>query len=1160
MAERQWTDAQRRAIEDEGGALLVSAAAGSGKTAVLVERAVRLMAKEQAPVPADRLLILTFTNAAAQELRSRIGLRLEEEIASRPGDAGPRKQQLLLGRTFIGTIDAFCMQLVREHFAALDLAPDVTVADEALLGQLSADALAETMEAMYADADFARFAGLYGRSRSDAAAEGAVLALHAHTRTLPLPEAWLQRYVEMYEAATPLAQSPWGRELLDAASQALADMVETAGRAQALAEETDGFERCAEALKADWERLEEARQAVQQGEWDVAQQLLQGYRFAALRPGRNCDEAVQLQIKQWRDIVKEAHEELLKYCFICTEEEFEADRQAALPLVQALVAATRLYGEKFHQAKLAERVLDFSDFEQLALQLLQQPDGKRTRLAQQVAARYDAVMVDEYQDTNELQDALYGALARKDGANLFFVGDVKQSIYRFRKANPGLFLAKKAAWAPQGSGAHPARLMLGHNFRSSPAVINGVNYLFGQLMSPELGELAYDAEERLLAGAACETAGSFELAVVDGEGSEAEAAFVAGRIAEMVRQGVMVRGKDGPRPCGYGDFCILLRARTHMPAFVAALQAQGILAAADLADGLLETPEVLPLTSVLAAISNPGDDIALAAAMLGPLFRFSAEEMARIRAGSPKGRLWGAVNASGEEKAAAFVKQMAEYRILAAEMPVGRLCEVLVSRSHYLSAVSAMASGASRQENLRRFITWAATVGAAGRGGLAGFVRLLQSGGGPQPPPAGAVTGQVTLLTIHKSKGLEFPVVFLANTAHRFNMRDLAGKVQLDAELGIGLQLRSGSTLFPTLPAMAVRSKAARQTLSEEMRLLYVALTRARDHVVVSFAKKDAAGWLHQKAVQAMEGPPAPRRLAAQRSMADWLVAALLGHGDAELLLADAGVPWRPARSGAEGRFVMRLHTVAGAAAVEHPAFVPTAPPDEALVQALQKGFARQPAGVALAAVPAKMSVSALTKQQDGGLRKRPSFMYGSGLSAAERGTAQHSFMQYCDFAAAGQDLEGEIQRLLAQHFLEQPLADAIDRAGVRRFLASPLMARIRSADTVLREYDFITAVPAGRVKPDLPPQLAKAPVLVQGIADLVLVFPDHAEIVDYKTDKGADGDTLVQRYAGQLQLYRQAVQQRLPVPVTRLTLWPFALAQEVPVPLGDVEGQEEKP
>ncbi len=1130
MAGREWNDAQRDAIERAGGPLLVSAAAGSGKTTVLVERAVRLVTREENPLPADRLLILTFTNAAAAELRARIAARIEEAVRAAGHAPALLRQKMRIKRAFIGTMDAFCQQLVREHFNVADIPPDVEVADEAELAQLRRAALDETMEEMYADEAFERFAALYGRARSDEELEDAVLALYEFTRSLPEPDNVLAGFLRMAEDSAPLAETPWGRALLRFAA-------ESAGAALSLADGAlDAAEGDAELapylpmLHADREAFCRIKAAVDAADWDGAAAAVCAYEPMRLGRVKAKYESPEKEfVKKSRDEVKKIKADLLKNCFVCTEEEYRRDNEQAGPLTAALVAAARLFADKYMQVKLAARVLDFSDFLHIAYGLLVQ-NGVRTELAGRVSARYDAVMVDEFQDTNDLQDALYAALAGEGGEKLFCVGDVKQSIYRFRSANPGIFLAKKERWAcvDEAGGV----ITLGHNYRSGAGVIDGVNHIFSRLMCRALGEVDYNEDERLLRGrgAPGEPAG-VELCLVNDPDRRGDADYVAGRISQMVQSGYPVQDGDGTRPCEYGDFCIMLRTNGHMPAYVAALAARGIPVSSAAGSDFLTSPEVLPVIAALRAVSNPGDDVALCALMMGPLVRFTPDEMAALRLRQPKGGLFSALLNSDDEKTLQFLETLRFYRALAREMPAGRLCEELVERSGYLSAVAAMPGGAARRENLLAFIGWANASSAALRGGLAGFVRLLENAATPGAAGYKSVKGHVSLLTIHKSKGLEFPVCFLARAQHEFNKRELRSHVMMHQALGVGIDLRAGEVLYPTLQALAVRRVREREGLSEEMRVLYVALTRAKEKMVVSMPCVDPEKTL---ADAVYGGTPGAYSLSKKQHFAAWLLAA-----GPQLCLGEEAEP---------RAFTVRIADMEKPPEAGGEAYVLTSAPDAAQVAGLLAGFAKTPQRAELRGVPTKISVSQLAKQGMAPVRKRPSFMYKSGLTAAERGTAMHLFMQLADYAAARENPVAEAKRLVDGAYIGADVAAALDFGGIRRFFASPLAGRIAAAEQVLREYDFITGVPAGDIDAGLTGESANELVMVQGIADAVLVYPEHLEIVDYKTDHGKTAGELAAMYRRQLELYRTAIEKRLGLPVARLTLWSFDLGYEVEV------------
>ncbi len=1162
----RWTRGQQAAIEDRGGTLLVSAAAGSGKTAVLVERAVRLICDEQAPVPADRLLIVTFTRAAAEELRARIAVRLTEEAAQHPNSPWLRRQRLLLGRADIGTIDSFCMQLLRQYFAQLNIPPDFALADDAMSFALRREALAQTLEEAYADPDFCAFASLYGRARTDGSASSAVLALYDFLRTLPHPHRALERFCAQYEADTPLGETVWGMELLHSAGQAVDRALALMDSACQLCGQEPALANYLPALEEDRAFFTSLRRLVEACRWDSAAAAVSGYSQARLKAVRGVDESVKEAVKGLRQSAKKILEDLRENVFLCTQQEFDSDRDRIAPLLRALGRAALRFEELFFAAKLEEKVLEYSDFEHLALQLLCREDGGRTAAAAEVSRRYDAVMVDEYQDTNSLQALLYACLANEDGSNLFFVGDVKQSIYRFRLANPQSFLQKRAEFTPYSpGGVHPMSITLSSNFRSAQSVIGAVNDVFACVMRSAVGGVVYDESEQLNAGTPDGyDGGPMELKLVEtSEASEdGDAAAVAEIVRRMVEEGFSVREKSGgTRPCRWGDFCILLRSRARFPQYEAQLERLGIPAAADTGESPLTASEVTPLLNLLRVVDNPQQDVAMAGAMLSPMFHFTPDDLTALRLAVPKGTLYAAVLQSEEPRMQRFAQLLRALRTLAATEPVEKLCDEIFVRTHYFAAVGAMENGPARRENLRAFAAWAK---GAGAGGLSSLLRAVDSAvesGAARAAAAPALPeGSVSIMTIHRSKGLEFPVVILADCCRRFNLRDVYSPVLFHPELGVGMCLRAGEgDLFATVPHRAMRLAQKREAVSEEMRILYVALTRARDKLIAVMPMKDPEKYLSQLAVglEGMGGA-SDYGLAEASCFADWLCTAGLLHPDGGALRKAAGGATLPLYK-AQGRLAAEILKPEGGRErqAEPEAFAPAAAPDEELYRQLMENFSSGYPRQALSELPAKLSVSMLAHADEPPVLERPAFLYREKLTGAERGTAMHAALQFADLAAAREDPGAELERLWRGDWIDRDLAQALDRGAFARFLDSPLCGRMLAARRLLREYAFLTAVPARYVRPDIPAEFAYQPVLVQGIADAVLVNGASAEIADYKTDRLNSSEAFVERYRTQLLLYRAAIEKKLGVPVEKCTIYSFHLSREIDVPLEAVLPQD---
>ena len=1164
MATIKFTPQQSRAIDHSGSALLVSAAAGSGKTAVLVERAVRILCREEDPVDADRLLIVTFTRAAAASLRAKLAQRLSAELAKRPGSGHLRRQRMLLQRAPICTIDSYCLQLLKTHFSALDIPADFTTADGPQLAQLRRQALADALENAYNDPDFCAFADLYGKGRSDAMASRVVEQLHDFLSSMPRPEKVLEAFCAQWEEDAPLDATRWGQTLRTEARRAALCARELAAQnLEDLENDPAIDEAYRPALESDEAAVDALLDAIDAQPWDAMCEASRALSYARLKAVRGHSSETMTRIKERRDLLKDTLKRLQETIFLCSEEEFLQDRRTAAPLVRALVRAEREFNQRFYRAKLEEKMLEFSDVEQLALQLLQNEDGTPTPLAAQLSEEFYQVMVDEYQDTNALQDTLYHCLAKPDGSNLFFVGDLKQSIYRFRQADPTIFQQKLDRFVEYGQPG-PQKLFLDANFRSAPGVIGGVNAIFTPLMSRKLGGVDYGPGERLVPGLGeLENyggyAGDCEFRLVQSERPAGDAEYIARRIRQLMDPtgGFTVRGETGPRPPRYEDFCILLRSRGAFGDYAARLESEGIPVYVDRAENLLDAPEIRPVASLLRVLDNPAQDVHLAAVMLSGMGGFTPDDLVALRLGRKNGSFYGAVMASEDEKVKAFGQWLRTLRQLSQTMPVDRLMEEIFARTGCLAAAGAMPDGSARRENLRQFAAFAAGCGGHG---LAGVVRAMDAAlvgeGVPGPEQGQSRPGCVTIMTVHRSKGLEFPVVFAADLGREFNKEDLRAAAVFHPQLGIGLTLRAGQGgTYVTAPYRAVQSALAQEGLSEEMRVLYVAFTRARDKLVMTMPTKNALKLAQKMALRIFSGAPEPYLLEHCASRGEWVMQAVMAHPQAQSFCRQLEVEVMPQPLASERELADRFTVSLEADEVSEPApacpvHLPEAAPDEALARALREHFAWQYPNEALTRVPAKVSVTALTHEAAEPTLERPGFLYKEGLTAAEKGTALHAFLQHADLAAAAADPEGEARRQVEAKLLDESLYEKMDFSRLRQFFAGSLFARMQSAQKILREYEFITARPAADAAVDKTGDYGQAQVLVQGVADVILEFDDHLELVDYKTDRNKTPDQFIAAYRPQLLLYAAAIRRRFEKPLTKLTLYSFSLGREIDVQL----------
>lgn len=1173
MAERKWTSEQKDAIEARGGTLLVNAAAGSGKTAVLVERVIQRLLDPVDGCDADRLLVVTFTKAAAAEMRERISSAISERLAARPDDARLLRQQMLLPCASICTIDSFCNDLVREHFHLLDLPPDYRILDAGELALLRGEAIDTVFEAFYQENDpaFTELLELVRKGRDDAELSDTVCRLYDYTQAYPFPEEWIANARALCRADLPEQENPWMEEIRDYLTQSLAFARQTAqGALDTLAMEPALCEKYAPAFESDLRALERIQSALY-GEWDALCEAVSSMKWARLpnAPKEYADSPAKAAAKESRDRMKDTVKKMQEALCASTAENRE-DMACLSPLLNQLFDLTLRFGEEFQRLKREKHGADFSDIEHMALSLLVERRGGelcRSPLARGLSERYVEILVDEYQDTNEAQDLLFRMLSR-EGKNLFLVGDVKQSIYRFRQAMPEIFLHRRDSLPPYANGNYPARITLGRNFRSRRGVTGMVNFLFHQLMSKPLGEMEYTQEEALVPAAAYPESPEpdCELHLLDaggkGDSSAAayEARYIAARIQAMLRAGLTVQEGGQARPARWRDFCILLRGvKGRAELYVQELARCGVPAWAELSGGFFDTVEIRTMLSLLRILDNPLQDVPLLSVLFSPIYGFTPDEAAslrEIRRHTPLYRCLVQAAKQGDAKCEALLSQFSFLRRLSAALPAGALLRRIYEETGYPAIVQAMDGAAQRAANLQLLLTYAAKYEAAGYRGLTGFIRFIDrlEEQQAQLSAASAVSESadvVRVMSIHKSKGLEFPVCILANCAGAFNPSGRSQRLLLHAKLGAGLMRRDAGTLrlFTTLPHTAVRLASERSELSEELRVLYVALTRAREKLLLVMTVKHPEKKLASLACTLGGGAGVPPfAVRSAKSYADWLLTATLRHPDAaplRALIPDREIPLL------EADFPLRIAVCPEMPEPEE-TILPQgreAMPDPALEGEIRRRVEYVYPYAALSRSVAKRAASSIGEKE---LQfsmigvSRPAFLEKEGLTPAERGTALHKFMQYADYRLARETPEAEAARLVQRGFLSEAEGRAVDQKRVAAFFQSALARRMLRSETLLREYKFTFFLPAGECDEGLTGEAAQEQVLVQGIADCVFIEDGALVIVDYKTDRMTDEAQLAARYRAQLNVYRRALAECIGLPVKQTLLYSFYLGKEI--------------
>ena len=1176
MAKLTLTPQQRSVVENRGGSLLVSAAAGSGKTKVLVERLFRYVMEEHCNV--DDFLIITYTKAAAAELRSKIAAELSKHLAQTPGDLHLKRQLLRVYQADIKTVDAFCTALLREntHLLAREedrcaLTPDFRVLDDSEARLVRQRVLARTLEGFYDTLDGGKeqLADTLGAGRDDRALEELVLELYDKLQSHAYPSKWLSENRETWEdLSREFDDTPYARELLAVIQRQAVHWAELlrqgAGRTEGDTALSAGYG--SKFLAAAQGFLELS----QSGGWETARQRAAMIEFPKLTTprGRKDDPAVAA-LKQLWDGAKSAMKKLDSLLDVSGEEAME-DLRAVAPAMTALLDLTADFGEDYRVEKLRLNAADFSDQEHLALRLLVAEDGSPTELGAQVAARYREILVDEYQDTNEVQNAIFRAVS-KHGQNIFTVGDVKQSIYRFRLADPTIFLGKYNRFKSyeDAEDGEERKILLSKNFRSRKEILDAANFVFENILSVEMGEMAYGDDEALHFGAEyyperhdCDT--EFHLISAQRKSAEndhpvkkmtAEARFVAQRIRQLLDEGYPVTAGDGTlRPCRPEDIVILMRSPGSRTAvFSEALAEREIPCSFEESGDFFHTMEISVMLALLELVDNPRQDVPLISVLRSPVFGFTPDRLAQIRGKMPSGDFYDAVEADRGEDCRRFLEVLSELRMAARDMSVHRLVWHIYNQLNILGVFGAMDSGAERKENLITLSSYAEKFESNGYKGLFAFVtqlrRLLDAGQEPAVKGGAAVNG-VRLMSIHKSKGLEFPIVILADLDHAFSRQDFDTAVLVHPGMGLGprrVDLKR-KIKYPTLARLSIEEKLRRENLAEEQRILYVAMTRPKEKLILVDSMYNAAGRL-QKLAAVASCPVPPETVAGCKTFGDWLLLPLLCRPEAAPLRAYGEAEVERLYEGDTSPWQVFLHDSEdyrerpGRAALTEETVGKETPFDTALLE-FQYPYRLE------TGLPAKVTATQLKgRALDEEIAEKaahtpyirplsqPKFRQERhGLTPAERGTATHLVLQYLDFG--DRDVTGQVERLRLADKLTAEQAAAVDVRALERFLDSPLAEDIRRGENVRREYRFTLLMDARNYDPAA---RGEDTILLQGVVDCCFETEQGITVVDFKTDRVRAPEEVAERaahYRSQLEAYSLALEQVLEKSVVRRVLY----------------------
>ena len=1273
-----WTTKQKQVIEARNRSLLVSAAAGSGKTAVLVERIVQLISEGENPPDIDRLLVMTFTNAAAAEMRERISQAIEKKLAENPESLHLQAQAALVPYAQITTIDSFCLNLIRSHFNLLDVDPAFRIGDEGELILMRADVLEAMLEEYYEreDPEFQQFVDTYATGKSDGGIEDYIMQVYTFAQSNPFPNEWMEDCREELRQMEEgnLDESRWMSYLMRDVRLQLGELAEQLMQAMEICREPGGPEVYLANLQQEYEMLRELLEAADYKELNRRLGQADFGRLAAAR-SKDIDPEKKSVVTGCRDRVKKAVGSLKEQYGMETQAEAAEDMLGTKGVVLKLLELAEEFARRYQELKRDKNILDFNDLEHYALDILVRRGEDKgsliyTETADELSRQYAQILVDEYQDSNYVQETLIQSLSgeRFGRPNVFMVGDVKQSIYKFRLARPELFMEKYETYTTEESSHQ--KIELHQNFRSRASVLDSINAVFYRIMTKNLGNVEYTEEaalhpgavfeeygetegshfqtgtptELILADTGKESMGQMDPDLADYTAREIEAKIIAEKIRELTDPekglGIWDKEKQCYRLAEYGDMVILLRSISGWSqAFINVLTQEGIPAYAETGTGYFDTIEVETVLSVLSVIDNPMQDIPLAAVLSSPVAGLTDEELAWMvsaykketdrgqdrglygafrywvgeeeRTGTPAGsgeeqeevpesfgrEQTGGLAGSGREQAGAlagserdreeagpdseteredmpfpglwrklrrFNEFLEELRYQSSYLPIHELIYQVYDRTGYYDYVSAMPAGETRRANLDMLVEKAAAYEKTSYKGLFQFIRYIhklrkyETDFGEASAP-GKYENMVRIMSIHKSKGLEFPIVFLAGTGKLFNKQDIRGKLIIDSDLGIGtdyldLELRTKTS---TLKKNVLKRKMDLDNLGEELRVLYVAMTRAKEKLILTGTDRSLEKKLDKWGQVTGYGGLPYTILTTAGSYLDWILMTCPGKNP---LFKVKEVPVESLVSTEVLRQIEKRMSKEELLTLDTDKVY-----DEQLAEQLEQCLNYRYPYEADINLYTKMTVSELKRlgqeidDFDGMYqpevaeflkeKEEQDFEKQRMEEAAERGTAYHRILELLDFTAVStkEDVRQQLHSLLAGERVSGDAVKKIKPDVIWRFASSPLgrrIARAQEEGRCHREKQFVMGIPAREIGAGDSGEL----VLIQGIIDVYLEEEDGLVLIDYKTDHILEGrqDILIKRYRTQMDYYQRALEQIVGKKVKDRVIYSFALQKEV--------------
>lgn len=1188
----KWTNEQLSAITQKGNNILVAAAAGSGKTTVLVERIIRKIINDNVDI--DKILVVTFTNAAASEMRERILTALYKQIDEDPLNQRLRKQIVLLNKASICTIDAFCLDIIRNNFFEIGASSNFRIADNTELELLKQEAIEETFEELYLENDdeFNKLIELYAGYKDDENLKNIILKIHNYIQSAPFPEDWLEEQIEKFNMSNieDFSQTEWGKIILKNFRDEVLNSIQILESSKHQLDMITELSKFSLVVADDINQLKFLEQ--NWDNWERAYEIANNLKFKTWPTDKKVVSNLKEETKKARDNVKKRISKAVSQTFIYNTEEAVEDINAMYPILKKIKDVTLKFMEKFSEKKSNKNIMDFSDIEHYALKILLKKDEngiyQKTEVAKKYEEKFNEIAIDEYQDSNLVQEYILTSISNEK--NIFMVGDVKQSIYRFRQAKPELFLDKYQKYGLEPN-EYGQKIKLFKNFRSRENILDTTNLIFSDIMSADFGEIEYDESEYLNLGATYEEptenvefAGKTELDIIDLkkeenedgeeieednssellEKTEIEAKFVANRIQKLIKSKYQVYDrKTGYRDITYKDIVILLRATSNTAnVFEKELLNLNIPVFSDQAENYLESIEIRTITSLLKIIDNPYRDIPLVTVMRSIIGDFTDNELIEIRLTQNEGYFYDSlkeakaspkIDGKLKEKVINFLDKLNKWREEERYLPLNEFIQKIYEETDYYNYVRLMPNGQVRKANLKMLLDRAKDYEKISFKGLFNFIRYLEKVKSSNSDLSSAkVIGEnenvVRIMSIHKSKGLEFPVAIISRTDKKFNQKDLNESILLHQDIGLGMQYINYDRKieYTTATKEAIKIKTKEESIAEEMRILYVALTRAKEKLIITGVENDFTKSIEQKKelleIYEKENYKINHLvLKKYLSYLEWIELVYLNHQDIENQITLNKIAKKDVLKAEENQEEQEKRNIELPEKIDY----------EKINEILNWQYKYKE----MTNIQSKMSVTKIKELKNNDTQKqqhieiKPKFMLDkTKVSSAERGTIIHLILQKLDSTKeySKEELAQFVNNLCTKNIITQIQKDSINIEKIYQIINTQFIKNLKNAKEIKKETPFYTYI---NTKEIYNTQNSEN-ILVQGIIDLYYINQQNEVIlVDYKTDYvEGSGEELIDKYKVQLEIYKKALEESLKEKVKHVYIYSIYLNKEIEI------------